>query len=289
MTKMVYMYKHTLAIVLVVAILGGGVFLAQERRDTVLREQVRTLEKDIRESKAQSVRVEKTEKEVVHVESLADAIRLLPHPEQAVAGQKLHDGLYWVWSKQVHQDEEYKNEDQSWMVNVRTKEVRLLKTYAFGVPYGPKVGHELSSEKYFIVEWTGGWEGVTFNAQDVIDRPTGQLLYSLRLQDGTFATVEEGTKKVEITLDPKNGCDQAVNNPRVNVQVKGVSVNGKTLAFPNPHAVTCVPMPIAGVGVYPSFPYFSFSDEGVARLGLPWSGAVEIPLPGLDAARVHLQ
>ncbi len=286
---MVYMHKHTLVIVLVLVMLGGGVFLVQERHDAVLREQVRALEKDVREAKAQPAPAMKVEKEVLVAESLADAIRLLPHPEQAVAGQKLHDGLYWVWAKQVHQDEEYKNEDQSWMVNVRTKEVRLLKTYAFGVPYGPKVGYELSSEKYFIVEWTGGWEGVTFNAQDVIDRATGRLLYSLRLQDGTLATVEEGTSKVEIALDPRNGCDKAANNPQMNVQVKGVSVNGKMLVFPKPHTVTCVPMPIAGVGVYPSFPYFSFSDEGIARLGLPWSGAVEVPLPGLDAARVHLQ
>jgi hypothetical protein len=286
---MVYMQKHTLAIVLVIAVLCGGFFLVQERQDTMLREQVRTLEKDVREAKAQPVPVVKVEKEVPVVESLADAIRLLPHPEQAVAGQKLHDGLYWVWAKQAHSGEEYKNEDQSWMVNVRTQEVRLLKTYAFGVPYGPKVAYESSSEKYFIPEWTGGWEGSSFMVQDVIDRVTGQLLYSVRLQDGVLAIVEEGTKKVEITLDPRNGCDKAVSNPHVNVQVKALSVNGKPLALPKPHMVTCLPMPMAGVGVYPSFSFLSVSDEGIVRLGLPWSDIVDIPLPGLDAARVHLQ
>ncbi len=289
------MQKQALIIIiLLVAALGGGLFVFQKREDAALREQVRGLEKEVREAKAQPVKVEQpaksvTQQETTKVESLADAIGLLPHPEQAVAGQKLHDGLYWVWAKQTHTDEEYKNEDQSWMVNVRTRETRLLKTYAFGVPYGPKVNHDLSTEKYFILEWTGGWEGSSFDVKDVIDRATGQMLYSLRLQDGVFASVEEGTKKVEITLDPKNGCDKAVNDPHVKVQVKGLNVNGKLLLLPKPQTVTCLPMTMAGVGVYPAFPYFSFSDEGVARLGLPWSGSVEIPLPGLDAARVRIQ
>lgn len=286
---MVYMQKHALAIVLVVAILAGGLFLVQEREGTMLRDQVQRLEREVRETKSQPVRKEEEAPLPARTESLADAISLLPHPENAVAGQKMHDGLYWVWAKQGHPDEEWKNEDQSWIVNLRTHEAHLLNTYAFGVPYGPKVAYESSSEKYFIPEWTGGWEGASFMVQDVIDRATGQLLYSVRLQDGVLAIVEEGTKKVEITLDPKNGCDKAVSDPHVKVQVKGLSVNGKSLLFPKPQIVTCLPMTMAGVGVYPPFPSLSFSDDGIVRLGLPWSGAVEIPLPGLDAARVHLQ
>ncbi len=219
---------------------------------------------------------------------LTQALQLLPDPDAALAWNKLSDHLYWVWVKKSYQDEEWKNEDQSWVIDTEKGIARLAKTQTFGVPYGPTVSHNDPSE-YFPVLWTGGWEGIDFDVKDYFDQKTGDLVYSLKLENGRLATVETKDKRLSIALDPPGGCESNVTAPLRTVRVTGLKVNDVQIPFPAPRIVTCQPNEMLGSGFYPPFRFLISSAEQTATLAMPWTyEEAVIPLSDLRPETIKL-
>ena len=223
--------------------------------------------------------------------SLVAAMQLLPVPEASFHGRKISETKYWIWAKQdsLSTGEEWNNEDQLWIVDVKERKATMLKTRKFGVPDGPKMDDTQThpSEKYFFIEWSAVWEGVDEVVTDVIDRTTGKLLYSFQRTNVGTAYLEEGERKLEIALDSKDGCDRAGKIRKISV--KGLHINGKLMPFAAPLTITCAPYnDFLGLSFHPFVDSLEFFEvPSVIRLILPGGLKAEFPVPGLDATKVR--
>src|SRR5688572_2267313 len=86
-------------------------------------------------------------------QSLADAIVLLDHPEQAVAGRQIADNRYWVWVKAT--DQERSPQEESWIVDVQRNSAERVSSRNFG-PAGGNAWVNDMSDRYLEIDWSGG-------------------------------------------------------------------------------------------------------------------------------------
>lgn len=222
--------------------------------------------------------------------SIADAIVLLPHPEQALAGKHMSGDLYWVWvqdrTKDTIQNDEIR--DESWIVDVAKGSATRVSSHKLGAEGQADFPTIEPFYQYFKVDWHG-WETLSGEIffMEYIDRDTGQLAYTVIPDNGRGGEISVGPEKLEIRYAPADVC---VGKP-VNVRrpeptegmAVGLTVNGELFPFPEgPIKVQC------NVGNLSTrratFEVFQLSEEGdriiiyltpdhIAHMPLPLSGS----------------
>jgi hypothetical protein len=153
----------------------------------------------------------------------------------------------------------------------------------------PKITFPTKGNGYFEVAWDNGWEGPWTKTNDFFDSLTGKLAYTLTLNRGQEAVIRAGDKELSITLDPSNGCVDAVTDPsKRNITVTGLSINETSYPFSEPETADCEVDEFYGTGYYPEFRFIAFTpSQDLIRIGLPWDGKyAEIPIPSLDPEQI---
>lgn len=210
--------------------------------------------------------------------TLADAIGLLPHPENAVAGRAIGNDRYWVWVETVEPPKTPLEE--SWIVDVTTGGVTQASARRFG-PAGGQASvsylDNASSTEYLSVRWSGGWEGFWTDVNEYYRRDTGALAYSLILNSGQSAEIIASGRTVDIAYAPATLCDSVSFEHNTAVeQATGLLIDGTTYAFPRPMDIECGFSDFSGEKLHENFGSF-FLDGDHARLIFP-RGHADIPL-----------
>jgi len=223
-----------------------------------------------------------------NAESLADAITLLPNPENAIGGRKISDGIYWVWVRVPNPKGGLTSPiEQSWIVNLNNQIANNISERNFG-PVGGNVWVDVFSDEYLEVDWSGGWEGFSLNAKEFFDRQTGELLYTLIVNSGQNAELLAGDKDWKIDFEPLDLCDSVVSETNLNGKdlATGLNIDGTVYSFPKSLEVTCNFSEMSGQKLHDHFSFVLSEDEQVVRLILPGSAHVEIPIPSLNLEEI---
>lgn len=215
--------------------------------------------------------------------TLADAIDLLPHPENAVAGRAIGGGRYWVWVETIEPPKTPLEE--SWIVDTSSGDAAQVSARRFG-PAGGQASvsylDNASSAEYLSVQWSGGYEGVWTNVNEYYRRDTGALAYSLVVNSGQNAQIVASGRTVDIAYAPATLCDSvSFERNTATEQATGLIIDGTTYAFPRPMDVACGYSDFSGETLRENFGSF-FVDGDHARLIFP-HGHADIPL-SLDMA-----
>lgn len=228
--------------------------------------------------------------------SLADAIALLPHPEQALAGKHVSGDLYWVWvqdrTKDTVQNDEIR--DESWIVDVAKGSATRVSSHKLGAEGQADFSTVEPFYQYFKVDWHG-WEalGGEIFFMEYIDRDTGQLAYTVIPDNGRGAEISAGTEKVEVRYAPADVCvgrpgDAGKPEPTEGM-ARGLTVNGRLFPFPEgPIKVRCNFG--SGSTRRATFEVFRLSEEADrVIIGLGADYLARLPLPLSDSSAIFYE
>ncbi|MBU0613799.1 hypothetical protein KJ766_00755, partial [Patescibacteria group bacterium] len=223
------------------------------------------------------------------VQSLADAIVLLPEPEYAVSGREMSNGIYWVWVRKPIENElthpdSWQTHDESWVVDVQTKKVVMISEYSFGVPFGSTASHVGASDSYFYTHWQAGWESFNTDVKEYIDKNTGLLKVRITSYNNGIIKIENNEKSLEVTLAPEDFCSDVLAVSGVETrQATGIMVNGEFFAFDNSIDIQCGRNDMTGESYTQDLNSIDFWEwDNVVRLGLPGGGEIKWSVDNLE-------
>jgi len=210
--------------------------------------------------------------------TLADAVDLLPHPENVAAGRALGNDRYWVWVETT--DERKTPLEESWIVDVGAETATQISARRFGPGGGTATVSYLDndiSNQYFSVGWSGGWEGFWTKVTEYISRETGAFAFALVVNSGQTAEIVTPTETLKISYAPETLCDSVTSgNNTATEQATGLSMDGDVYPFPEPIDIECGFNDMSGQSYHESFGSFFVAHDAI-RLILA-RGHADIPL-----------
>jgi hypothetical protein len=170
--------------------------------------------------------------------TLADAIDLLPNPEYAVEGRKLSEYIFWVHTTEASPDEDWPGAF-SWIVNTKTGKTEMVPQNHGEV--GVSNPWSYNRGDYFVVNWSGGWDGATSDEKEYFSRSNGRYLFTASANNRNRISVTDSSGKVlELVLLPEDICNGTTyeNSPQARF-ASGLEINGEDYAFPRPIEIEC--------------------------------------------------
>lgn len=206
--------------------------------------------------------------------TLAEAIALLPNPEDAVAGRQIVGDRYWVWAHVTPGDSN--PIEQSWLVDIGDGTAEMVMENNFG-PAGGNASIGPWMSEYLEVTWSGGWEGVWDEIQEYYDRETGVLAYSVSNYSGQSVHVASKGVTLDIDYAPANLCDPATPGETYTANATGLVINDVVYEFPETLDVACNVSDFSGAVLHDDFDVIGVTSSSI-RIGLPGVALAEIPL-----------
>lgn len=224
--------------------------------------------------------------------SLGDAILLLDEPEHALSGRELLDGLYVIHTKELDESTQQAFIDRGWLVNLYTGQVEEFFAENSQTPYGYVVSYDEWGGKTFGMTWQAGWEGSTQNVTHTFEKETGELVATVRVDNGLLAYVSNGETEIEVRLAPENGCEEKADEEEV--LIEGLLINDETYTFDTEYISTCQFIDIVGQSFYKPFRalYNSTNNEFMMQLPTNTDDLAEwvtIPFDTLDPNNMEIK